>query len=196
MAKPVSVEEMLAQIDKILEENEMPPHTGIRAAPTGPATPILPTATIDAPAGITTFQSPVGPVLFAPDADTDIAEYAPDYDNSQPSGNPHPRHFPIERLHWLFSSEELITRLEQQTEESLYQAYIEKFTRITGGSPSPLISDILRARALVDYTQGRYSLAFLQNPPCPVEREQLDRYGELFEVSRERIRQRAYPHLT
>ena len=42
-------------------------------------------------------------------------------------------------------------------------------------------------------------------PICPAEREELDRIGELFELSREegesdeayreRIRQRAYPHL-
>ena len=252
--KPVSVEEAIAEIEEVLEENEISPDENVvRAVPTGPVMPLLPTPTSENPeveqlyqnaverhihahgeppnpfqavvlrlhaeteTGLTTLQSPVGPVT-SPDAPTEL------------------------------SLEEITEKLEQQTEESIYQECLEGYARFTGEPPSQFIRNMLKVYASMNYRCGQYLLNRLQNPQteicptenrdtqrvevgrpdtefqlagvaepvyfqnrppveiCPVEREQLDRYGQLFDVSREegetdeayreRIRQRAYPHLT
>lgn len=176
--KSVSIEEAIARIEKDLEENEIAEEGVIRAVPTGPATPI-----ISNDSGITTLQSPVGPVFDPPTFG----------DNNQP-----------------LTLEELIERLNSETEESLYQKLIEGYTAHFG-EPSDTIIELARTCAALNYhhCQSRLRvLKYLQNRPptetCPIERDQLDCYGELFEVSREadepdeayheRIRQRAFPH--
>ena len=195
--KPVSVEEAIAEIEEVLEENEISPDENVvRAAPTGPLMPLLPTPTSENPeverlyqnaverhidahgeppnpfqaavlrrhaemeTGLTTLQSPVGPVT-SPGTPTEL------------------------------SLEELIAELEQHTKESLYQESIEKFTACYG-EPSDTIKSFARTRAALNYyliqTKLRVLKYFQNRPPtemCPVEREQLDRYGELLEVSRE-----------
>lgn len=257
--KSVSIEEMLAQIEEVLEKSETPSDDdAIRAAPTGPVTPIIPRQNVE-----------VSIIADASNADASIAES---------------------------SIEELIEKLEQQTEESIYQECIESYTRLIGEPPDSFISNMLKVYASMSYRHEQLLLNLLQNsqpenpeverryqnaverhieaygeppnpfqsqtlrlhatedvrieqqmmiqdfhrrhlqedienrhsqhfelgsssefqplsetatvhyqPICPAEREQLDRYGELFELSREegesdeayreRIRQRAYPHL-
>ena len=190
--KSVSVEEAIARIEKDIEENKIEPNPdsesdeGIRAAPT---------ANAGMPNGLTPLQSPAPPHYFLPEPPTESDES---------------RHTIASSIRPL-STEEIITELEQQTEESLYQEFIEKWTT-RFGEPSDTIKTVFKGGAALNYHRGQQILSVLkyfQNRPptemCPVEREQLDRYGELFEVYREegesdeayreRIRHLAYPHL-
>ena len=200
--KPVSDDEMLAKIDEILEENQTPSEsdTGVvRAAPTGPATPILPNQHFEI--GMTTLQSPTAREFRPlPSTESDTVRYTP-----LPS---QPNPFSPDNQERPLTLEELIKKLEQQTEASLHQEFCDKFTQMTGHSPDATISEMLKSRAFLEYHHGQRYLSFLQNPPVWSHSEgaQLDRLGELFEVAREagetdaayreRIRQRAFPHLT
>ena len=199
MSKSVSIEEVIARIEKDLEENEIAEEGVIRAAPTGPTTPLMPREHFE-----------IGSLL-------DNGDFRPLTDNESTIRYEPLRRGPMnpcspDNLNTFLSAEELIAILEQETEESFYQIYCEKYTQLTGEPPNTVISEIIKTRAFLDYAHGQRILRYLQNIPqsplemCPVEREQLDRYGELFEVAREegesdeayreRIRQRAYPHLT
>ena len=217
MSKSVSVEEAIARIEKDLEENETHEEGVIRAAPTGPTTPIMPREhfeigslldngdfrpltdnestihyetiarsllvgnDIENDSGITTSAPPVGPVYTPPTFE----------EQDQP-----------------LILEELITKLESETEASLYQELWEKYTRICGELPDPAISDVLESLASLEHLRRQYLLNILKAPrvePNPIEERQcLNRLGELFEVAREegetdeayreRIRQRAFPY--
>ena len=161
--KPVSVEEAIAEIEEVLEENEISPDENVvRAAPTGPLIPLLPTPTSETPEVERLYQNAVERHIHA-------------------HGEP-PNPF-----------QALVLRRHAEMETGLTSIQSPAGTVTSPDTPTEL--------SLEEFIQNR--------PPtelCPVEREQLDHYGELFDVSREeretdesyreRIRQRAYPHLT
>lgn len=135
MSKSVSVEEAIKRIEKNIEENRIEVDASvIRAVPTGPTTPI---PRIPNDSGITTLASPVGPV-YAP----------PTFGDSDQ----------------LLTIEELIEKLESETEESLYQEFCEKYTRISGHTPDPTLSDIIKNLASLEHLRGQYILNILKAP--------------------------------
>ena len=149
--KSISVEEMLDRIDEVLEESEpSDADTGVVAAPTGPATPILPTQRVEI--GVPPDESEFRPLTTA---ENDTIRYTP-----LPS---EPNPLSPDNLNAFLSYDELVDKLEQETEEPLYQAYVEKYTRLAGEPPDPIISTIIRTRAFLDYTQGRRLLTVLEN---------------------------------